>query len=103
MIFAYGLVDPDPSQPNGDITYHENRRGSRIISLQSYAEPPSEDKFIGLDTFEFRVNNVSNFLVLISILSMIVLHFRIQYQQMIRVIIVKYSKVQVDFLRKDMQ
>ncbi|CAF3865400.1 unnamed protein product [Rotaria sp. Silwood2] len=33
LIFAYGLVDPDLSQPNNDITYHGNRRGSRILPL----------------------------------------------------------------------
>ncbi|CAF3621213.1 unnamed protein product [Rotaria sp. Silwood1] len=38
LIYAYGLVDPD-----GDITYHEDRRGSRMIPLQSYANPPTED------------------------------------------------------------
>ncbi|UJR06551.1 hypothetical protein I4U23_010834 [Adineta vaga] len=52
LIFAYGLVDPDD-----DITYHQNRRGSRIIPLRSYANPPPEDKFTGLDYFEFRSNN----------------------------------------------
>ncbi|CAF3797725.1 unnamed protein product [Rotaria sp. Silwood1] len=38
LIYAYGLVDPD-----GDITYHEDRRGSRMIPLQSYTNPPTED------------------------------------------------------------
>ncbi|CAF3448817.1 unnamed protein product [Rotaria sp. Silwood1] len=57
LIFAYGLIDPDPSRPDGDITYHDTRRGSRTIPLHSYSDPPSEDKFIGLDTFEWRLNN----------------------------------------------
>ncbi|CAF4821197.1 unnamed protein product [Rotaria sp. Silwood1] len=52
LIYAYGLVDPD-----GDITYHEDRRGSRMIPLQSYANPPTEDKFADLEYFEFRLNN----------------------------------------------
>ncbi|CAF3360809.1 unnamed protein product [Rotaria socialis] len=57
LIFAYGLADPDPSGPNGEISYHDSRRGSRAIPLQSYADPPSEDVFAGLDFFEFRLNN----------------------------------------------
>ncbi|CAF3089068.1 unnamed protein product [Rotaria sp. Silwood2] len=57
LIFAYGLVDPDLSQPDGDISYHHTRRGTRMIPLQSYGNPPSEDKFTGLDSFEFRLNN----------------------------------------------
>ncbi|CAF3680380.1 unnamed protein product [Rotaria sp. Silwood1] len=57
LIFAYGLVDPIPSGPNGEISYHENRRGSRTLPLRSYADPPSEDTFSGLDYFEFRLNN----------------------------------------------
>ncbi len=61
LIFAYGLVDPDPSRPDDDITYHDTRRGSRTIPLRSYNDPPSEDKFIGLDTFEWRLNNVRIF------------------------------------------
>ncbi|CAF4659567.1 unnamed protein product [Rotaria sp. Silwood2] len=42
LIFAYGLEDPDMSQSNGLIHYHENRRGSRIIPLRSYANPKGE-------------------------------------------------------------
>ncbi len=57
LIFAYGLTDPDP-----DITYHETRRGVRTLPLRSYNDPPSEDKFIGLDTFEWRSDNVRIFL-----------------------------------------
>ncbi|CAF0843332.1 unnamed protein product [Adineta ricciae] len=52
LIYAYGLVDPD-----GDISYHENRRGSRMIPLRSYANPTSEDKFDKLEHFEFRLHN----------------------------------------------
>jgi hypothetical protein len=63
VIFAWGLVDPDPSGPNSDITYHENRRGQLVIPLLSYIEPSSENEFAGLDTVEFRVNNVSYFTV----------------------------------------
>ncbi|CAF4000838.1 unnamed protein product [Rotaria sordida] len=57
LIFAYGLVDLDSNRPEVDITYHNTRRNTRIIPLRSYADPPSDDKFIGLDTFEFRLNN----------------------------------------------
>ncbi|UJR07225.1 hypothetical protein I4U23_011513 [Adineta vaga] len=55
LIFAYGLVDPD--QSNGDISYHDTRRGSRRIPLRSYNDPPSEDKFAGHESFEWRLNN----------------------------------------------
>ena len=44
-----------------DFTYHNNRRNTRLIPLRSYADPPSEEKFLGLDTFEFRSNNVRAF------------------------------------------
>ncbi|CAF4394289.1 unnamed protein product [Rotaria sp. Silwood2] len=57
LIFAYGLVDLDSNRPEIDITYHDTRRNTRIIPLRSYADPPSDNKFIGLDTFEFRLNN----------------------------------------------
>ncbi|CAF3656855.1 unnamed protein product [Rotaria sp. Silwood1] len=57
LIFAYGLTDPDLDQPNGDISYHENRRGSRILPLRSYANPPVEAKFAELEYFDFRINN----------------------------------------------
>ncbi|CAF3565153.1 unnamed protein product [Rotaria socialis] len=53
IIYAYGLTDPSV----GDISYHQNRRGSRMIPLQSYANPPTENKFADLDYFEFRLNN----------------------------------------------
>ncbi|CAF1166007.1 unnamed protein product [Adineta steineri] len=52
VIYAYGLTDPV-----GDINYHQGRRGSRMIPLQSYANPPLEKKFTDLDYFEFRMNN----------------------------------------------
>ncbi|CAF3793088.1 unnamed protein product [Rotaria sp. Silwood1] len=53
LIYAYGLVDPDESE----ISYHENRRGTRMIPLQSYSQPPSNDKFAELDYFELRLSN----------------------------------------------
>ncbi|CAF4944392.1 unnamed protein product, partial [Rotaria socialis] len=39
VIYAYSLTDPV-----GDINYHEGRRGSRMIPLQSYANSPPENK-----------------------------------------------------------
>jgi hypothetical protein len=51
------------SQPEGIIYYHENRRGSRIIPLRSYGNPPPEDKFAGLDYFEFKLKDVSDHIV----------------------------------------
>ncbi|CAF2811812.1 unnamed protein product [Rotaria sp. Silwood2] len=45
LIFAYGLVDPDMSQSDGLIYYHDNRRSSRIVPLQSYLNPSPEEKF----------------------------------------------------------
>ncbi|CAF4866010.1 unnamed protein product, partial [Rotaria sp. Silwood1] len=57
LIFAYGMTDPSPSGPNGEISYHGNRRGSRTIPLRSYPDPPSEETYAGLDYFEFHLNN----------------------------------------------
>jgi hypothetical protein len=53
-------VDPDMSQPDGMISYHDNRRGSRMISLRSYGNPSSEDKFSGLDYFDLQLKDVSD-------------------------------------------
>ncbi|CAF4968100.1 unnamed protein product, partial [Rotaria sp. Silwood1] len=57
VIFAFGLVDPDICRFDGDISYHDNRRGSQMIPLRFYANPPIDEKFAGLDSFEFRMNN----------------------------------------------
>ncbi|CAF4332885.1 unnamed protein product [Rotaria sp. Silwood2] len=57
LIFAYAMIDPVPSGPNGEISYHGSRRGSRALPLRSYVDPPSEDIFAGLDYVEFRLNN----------------------------------------------
>ncbi|CAF1034776.1 unnamed protein product [Rotaria sordida] len=57
VIFAYGISDPDQHQSIGDISYHDTRRGTRMIPLRSYSDPPSENKFHGLDSFDFRLNN----------------------------------------------
>ena len=48
------------SSPEGFIYYHENRRSTRIIPLRSYAVPPAENKFAGLDYINFQQNNVSD-------------------------------------------
>jgi hypothetical protein len=47
------------SQPGGLIQYHDNRRGTRIIPLRSYGNPSPEEKFAGLDYFDFRLQDVS--------------------------------------------
>jgi hypothetical protein len=59
VIFAYGLIDPDLSGSHDDISYHENRRGTRMIPLRFYGQPPPDEKFAGLDYFDFHPNNVS--------------------------------------------
>jgi hypothetical protein len=51
------------SQPGGLINYHDTRRGSRTIPLRSYNNPSPEEKFAGLDYFEFRANEVSSLIV----------------------------------------
>jgi hypothetical protein len=61
LIFAYGLTDLDSDRPEVDLTYHDTCRNTRMIPLRSYADPPSDQKFLGLETFEFRLNNVSVF------------------------------------------
>jgi hypothetical protein len=55
------------SQPEGLIYYHDRRRGSRIIPLRSYNNPSSEDKFAGLDYFDFGLNEV-RYLILYQII-----------------------------------
>lgn len=57
MIFAYGLTDPE----NDDITYHEDRRSSRVLSLRAYTDVPSASKYLQFDSLEFRVTNVTCF------------------------------------------
>ncbi|CAF3386420.1 unnamed protein product, partial [Rotaria sp. Silwood2] len=57
LIFAYGFVDPDLSRSDGDISYHGTRRGTRMIPLRSYGDPPLEKQFAGLESFEFRARN----------------------------------------------
>jgi hypothetical protein len=59
VIFAYGLVDPDTSGSDSDISYHNTRRGIQIIPLRSYEQPPPDEKFAELDYFDFRSDNVS--------------------------------------------
>ena len=59
LIFAYGLEDPNMTRPEGIISYHQGRRGSRIIPLRSYGNPPPEAKFADHDYIEFKLNNVS--------------------------------------------
>jgi hypothetical protein len=103
LIFAYGLVDPDPSRPDGDITYHDTRRGSRTIPLRSYNDPPSEDKFKGLDTFEWRSDNVSIFVrTIFDIGNSYLFLCSISFRRMTQPITVKYTKHQVVLQQNDM-
>ena len=60
LIFAYGLEDPIMSNGKATISYHGNRRITRMIPLQSYGNPPAESKFAGLDYFEFKLNKVQS-------------------------------------------
>ncbi len=60
MIYAYGLEDPIIIDGKATITYHGDRRYTRVIPLQSYANPPPDSKFAGLDYFDFQSNNVSS-------------------------------------------
>ncbi|CAF1311005.1 unnamed protein product [Adineta ricciae] len=53
LIFAYGLVDPDI-----DITYHEERRGTRILPLRSYSNQPMENIFNQLDFFDLHFEDL---------------------------------------------
>ncbi|CAF3465404.1 unnamed protein product [Rotaria socialis] len=57
LIFAYGLDDIDPCQAKVDITYHDDRRGSRILPLRSYADQPADAMLAGLDFVDFRFDN----------------------------------------------
>ncbi|CAF1144593.1 unnamed protein product [Adineta ricciae] len=54
LIYAYGLVDPDA---NGEISYHESRRGSRILPLRYYIDQLPETEYADLDSFELRINH----------------------------------------------
>jgi hypothetical protein len=51
------------SEPGGIINYHQTRRGSRIIPLRSYGNPPAETKFDRLDSFDFQLEDVSEFVI----------------------------------------
>ncbi|CAF1205461.1 unnamed protein product [Rotaria magnacalcarata] len=57
LIFAYGIVDLDLYESAVDITYHDDRRGTRILPLRSYADQPTDEMLIGLDFFDFNFNN----------------------------------------------
>lgn len=58
MIIAYGMTDLDLSQSNMNFTYHGERRYTRILPLLSYADPPLEKIFNGLETLDFHLNQV---------------------------------------------
>jgi len=63
------------SQPEGIIYYHETRRNSRIIPLRSYGNPSAEDKFAGLDYFDFQLKEVSYFTLYQIVLLSCLLNF----------------------------
>ncbi|CAF0896092.1 unnamed protein product [Adineta ricciae] len=54
LIYAYGLVDPDG---NGEISYHESRRGSRMLPLRYYIDQLPQTEYADLDSFELRINH----------------------------------------------
>ncbi|CAF3285978.1 unnamed protein product [Rotaria sp. Silwood2] len=59
VIYAYSLEDPIIIDGKATIKYHGDRRYTRAIPLQSYANPPPESKFSGLDYFDFQLHNYS--------------------------------------------
>ncbi|CAF1585953.1 unnamed protein product [Rotaria sp. Silwood1] len=59
VIYAYSLEDPVIIDGKATIKYHGDRRYTRAIPLQSYANPPPESKFSGLDYFDFQLYNYS--------------------------------------------
>ncbi|CAF1944661.1 unnamed protein product [Rotaria magnacalcarata] len=59
VIYAYSLEDPVIIDGKATIKYHGDRRYTRAIPLQSYANPPPESKFSGLDYFDFQLHNYS--------------------------------------------
>ena len=69
MIVAYGLTDLDLSQANMNFTYHGERRYSRILPLLSYADPPSERFFDGLDVLDFRLSQVERVVMPVEFIS----------------------------------
>ena len=60
LIYAYSLEDPIIVDGKATIKYHGDHRYTRAIPLQSYANPPSESKFDGLDYFDFKLKDVSH-------------------------------------------
>jgi hypothetical protein len=67
-----------------------------MIPLQSYSNPPPENKFDDLDYFEFRLDNVNQSRASFVTLSPISISFRMLFQLKTQLIIVKYSKVRLD-------
>jgi hypothetical protein len=100
LIFAYGLTDLDSDRPEVDLTYHDTCRNTRMIPLRSYADPPSDQKFLGLETFEFRLINVS---VSTPVFFFYFYFFSILSHLMILPIIAKYIKLQVNIHSNVMQ
>lgn len=105
LIYAYGLIDVDETRPDGDITYHQNRRGAVSIPLLSYYNIPSDKKFAGLKYLDFSLNNVSLLIPLRSLNNLWMKSFLTStlYHLLNRLIIAKYSKFRMNFSKRDMQ
>jgi len=90
------------SIPEGMIYYHDNRRGSRIIPLQSYGNPSPEEKFAGLDYFDFQLKDV-RYSIIVYHCIFLNPNSSTLYQQLTQRIIVKYTKHQLISKNEDMQ
>ncbi len=55
VIFAYGLTDPPA---NGDITYHESRRGSKTVNLISSGSK-AESSITEFEILEYSISHVN--------------------------------------------
>ncbi len=55
IIFAYGLTDPPA---NNDITYHESRRGSKVVNIIS-SSSSRESNINNLEILEYSISHVN--------------------------------------------
>lgn len=101
LIFAYGLEDPNMSDGKATISYHGNRRMTRMIPLQSYGNPPAESKFVGLDYFEFKLDKVQSSILYQHIHSICCLRSSMLYLPMKQPIIAKFTKHRQTFVNVD--
>ncbi len=54
-IYVYDFVDSVNSKK---ISSDQIRRDTRMIPVRWYVHPPSDDKFVSLDNFDLRLNNI---------------------------------------------